>query len=1102
MIGDILVRVGADIGEYNRKMKAAGESTQAFGKNVAATSGAIASAFAGITVASATAVGFVVKAASDYESAFAGVRKTTDATEAEFAKISKGIRDMAKEIPATTEEIAGVAEAAGQLGIKKDDILKFTRVMSDLGVTTNMSATDAAKSLARFANITGMSMDDVDRLGSTVVHLGNNLATTEREIVEMGLRLAGAGRQVGLTEAQILSFAGSLSAVGIRAEAGGSAFSRVFLTMSSAVKGGGDELVAFAKVAGMSAGEFKKAFEKDAAGATMSFIKGIDKISKSGGDAAQALSKLGLGEIRVRDALLRAAGASDMFTESLELGNTAWSENTALTNEAEERYKTFASKIQILKNRFKDMILIIGAPLMDALSAMLDKIDPLISMLEGWAKKFEEADEKTQRLVANIILAVPIIAALATAIFGLIAFLGLVVVGFGALKVAAAGVGASILALLGKVGLLAGMVSLIPILAGLAVAIILNWDKVKAKTIEMVDTIKRKLPELWNGFVDTATKVKNAIYDMLPQPVVDAIEKGIELIGNAFERLKEIIRNMLNGDFSDLTEVFKTIAPTIIGYIIGGIPGIIVAASRYLPAIAEGLTSNIDLIGDAIQSIITGIVEFLSTYAPQVLEAGIEIVETILSGIVEAAPLIMEGATFVILSLIEALTELIPMILEAGVLILTTLLEGLVANLPLIVEGITKVIEMISYAVSLLLPTILTIGTEILMTILEGIVEMLPVLIEAGIGIIETLTNSILELLPTILEAGIAIVLAIVDGIVEALPQIIEAAADLISSIIDTVLDLLPDIVAAGVKVLLALVEGILAQLPTLITAVLTLIASLLGTIVIKLPQIIAAGVNIVVALVAGLIKAIPQIIAAAGRLMLELLKAIGKFVSKMALAGIDLVLGLVRGVGQMAKTAWNAFNNLAKSGWEAVKGYTGKIVQTGKDIALGFANGIKDKMSVAVDKAQEMGSKVWNSVKSFFKVKSPSRLFRFDLGRQLGAGMVLGLDDSIRPITKAALRLAEAATPEMPKLGGFDDVNMRSIKRKMSSEINAEVSQDESYIGSVLAEVRDELKEQSEELRKQKQMIVELDGRSVGRAIEPHIKDRQDIRQWRKEAF
>src|SRR5699024_968970 len=200
----------------------------------------------------------VFKMAADFESSFADVEKVLDGTDEQVATLRQGIRDMALDMPATTTEIVGVAAAAGQLGIEIEHIESFSKVMLDMGVATNMGAEEAATSLSRLANITGMSADDYDRLGATIVDLGNNLATTEKEIVDMGLRLAGAGKQIGMTEAETLSLAGALSSVGIRAEAGGSAFSKVMINMQLAAEQGGEDLENFAEVAGMSADEFKK----------------------------------------------------------------------------------------------------------------------------------------------------------------------------------------------------------------------------------------------------------------------------------------------------------------------------------------------------------------------------------------------------------------------------------------------------------------------------------------------------------------------------------------------------------------------------------------------------------------------------------------------------------------------------------------------------------------------------------------------------------------------------------------------------------------------------------------------------------------------------
>lgn len=300
------------------------------------------------------------QASMDFESAMTGVAKTTDLTDDELSAMSDAIKEMSTEIPATTEELAAIAESAGQLGIHKESLLDFTEIMAMLGTSTNMTADEAATSLSRLANITGMSQEDFDRLGATIVDLGNNLATTEKEIVDMSMRIAGAGAQVGMTEAEIMSFSGALSSVGIEAEAGGSAFSTLISNMSLAVQQGGDGLEQFADVAGMSAAEFAAAFEEDAAGAIIQFIQGLGNMESEGRSAIAVLDDMGLSDIRMRDALLRAAGASDVFTNALQIGSNAWDENTALVNEASKRYATTQSQLTMMQNAYKNLKVAIG----------------------------------------------------------------------------------------------------------------------------------------------------------------------------------------------------------------------------------------------------------------------------------------------------------------------------------------------------------------------------------------------------------------------------------------------------------------------------------------------------------------------------------------------------------------------------------------------------------------------------------------------------------------------------------------------------------------------------------------------------------------------
>lgn len=327
------------------------------------------------------------QASMDFESAMTGVAKTTDLTDEELADMSDAIKAMSTEIPATTTDIAAVAEAAGQLGIQKDALLDFTRVMTMLGTATNMTAEDAATALARFANITGMSADNYDRLGAVIVDLGNNFATTESEITQMGTRLASGGRLAGLTEPQIMALAAAMSSVGIEAEAGGTAMTQTLNAIEKAVANGEDALQGFADVAGMSADEFAQTWSTDALDALTAFIRGLGTLDERGESAVLVLEDLGLKGIRQGNMLKSLALAADQMDSAVQTANTAWDENIALTNEANKRYATTQSKLDMMQNAYNNLKVAVGDAFAPALRDVYDAGTDVLNVLGAFVQE-------------------------------------------------------------------------------------------------------------------------------------------------------------------------------------------------------------------------------------------------------------------------------------------------------------------------------------------------------------------------------------------------------------------------------------------------------------------------------------------------------------------------------------------------------------------------------------------------------------------------------------------------------------------------------------------------------------------------------------------
>ncbi|MGG5316389.1 phage tail tape measure protein [Enterococcus sp. AZ072] len=439
----------------SEKMIASGKAMQSMGSALTK----------GVTLPIVAGAAAVTKAAVSWESDFAGVKKTNDEVVDSTGKVvysykdlENGLKDLATQLPASHKEIAGVAEAAGQLGIKTENVKSFTKTMIEMGMSTDLSAEQAAKSMARFANITGMSQKDFDKLGSSLVDLGNNFASTEPEIMDMSLRLAGAGKQVGMTEGDILGLSTALSSVGIEAEAGGSAFSKVMIQMQLAVEkgsgafedlreraadagismeqlqvairnGGKDQkavaeamgmtsselkkmykeadksktsLENFSNVAGMTSEQFSKLFKDDPTKAITTFIQGLKDSEKHGTSAIKVLDDMDIKEVRLRDSLLRAANASGVFDRAIQTGNKAWKENTALTEEAGKRINTTESQLKLLKGQINNVAITLGRPMLEALNSTISVSKPLIKNIAEMADKFNDASPKTQQMILKL----------------------------------------------------------------------------------------------------------------------------------------------------------------------------------------------------------------------------------------------------------------------------------------------------------------------------------------------------------------------------------------------------------------------------------------------------------------------------------------------------------------------------------------------------------------------------------------------------------------------------------------------------------------------------------------------------------------------------
>ena len=592
-----------------------GEGTEKVGQNLKVASTAAAGALAGAGTA-----------AVQFESAFAGVKKTSDEVfdangkcVYSYQQLEDGIRSMAKEIPASTTEISEVAEAAGQLGIKTQDVLGFTRVMIDMGNSTNLSAEDAATSIAKFANITGLAADTsmsadekYKKMGSTIVDLGNNYATTEADIMNMATNLASAGTQVGMSESDILALATALSSVGMEAQAGGTAFSKALIEMQLAVETNSDSLKDWADVAGMSTSEFSKRFKEDATGALEAFIEGLSKCGGESDSAIKVLNDMGITETRMRDALLRSANASDVFTSAISTGKNAWEENTALTNEANKRYETTASKLAIMKNNLYDAGITLGNIFLPMIAEGTQKIT-------GLAQKIDDLDGGQQRMILGImgIVAVlsPLLIGIGKVSIGISSVIGLgsKISGlFAGTAVAAAEAGIAAegagVAMAGAGGVALGPILLVTAaIAGVVAGMVLLWNKSESFRdfiTGIIDTVKSSITGFLDGINidEKLSGIKSAI---------SGLSDKLSGLENLFKAIGAILAAVLVPAIGLLAAGFGAVL-NMIEPLIGAVGGIIDILSGLGDMIVGVFTGDIDLAKAGLKLFGTGIVEVFS----------------------------------------------------------------------------------------------------------------------------------------------------------------------------------------------------------------------------------------------------------------------------------------------------------------------------------------------------------------------------------------------------------------------------------------------------------------------------------------------------------
>lgn len=301
-----------------------------------------------------------------------------------------------------------------------------------------------------------------------------------------------------------------------------------------------------------------------------------------------------------------------------------------------------------------------------------------------------------------------------------------------------------------------------------------------------------------------------------------------------------------------------------------------------------------------------------------------------------------------------------------------TAAENIIPRVQQILAGMREAVQTFASVISEqapaliegVLPSLLEAGASLVDGLLSGIISTLPALAEAATGIIEQLSTAIISNLPALVTSAATVVATFASGISESLPGLIPAAVEAILQIVETLLDNADQLVDAGIEIIMALTDGLINALPKLAEKVPQIISKIVEVIANNLPKMHEAALKLITSLAAGLIKAIPT---------------------------------LHKSIPQLVSAIVNGFTSMAS-----------KFLDIGKNIVSGVWDGIKGMGSWIKEKVSDFFGGIVDSVKGLLGIHSPSKLFKEEIGENIGLGVAEGISDSGDKAVKAADKMAK----------------------------------------------------------------------------------------------
>lgn len=494
--------------------------------------------------------------------------------------------------------------------------------------------------------------------------------------------------------------------------------------------------------------------------------------------------------------------------------------------------------------------------------------------------------------------------------------------------------------------------------------------------------------------------------------------------------------------------------------------------------VGKNLGEIIPRLAETIPEVLNTLWQEFQSGGDRFLKAGANIVTNLATGVLSKLPSLITTVTSFIPMIASTISSRAPEIAQSAVSIITSIANGITQSIPKILESIAPIAASIGQGIMQAAPALMSAGMQIIQQVGDSISQYAPNLIPKALEMIGQLAMGLIQNLPQLISTGIQIITAIAQGIINSIPVLITYVPQIINGLCAALDTGLMQLLAAGAKIILNLVQGIIQAIPQLIAALPQIILAIYN--VFMHINLLSAGKNIITSLIKGLQAAGSGVINAAKNIVkfiwnqfvhtdwLSLGKAlitklvsgirgmggsagsVAKSIATKILSTIrntnwlelgktvitKLISGLISLIGKIGSTA-------KKIGQKAVTAFKNiKWADVGKNIIKGIAGGIGSAAGALYNKLKDVAGNALKSAKKFLGIKSPSRVFKKEVGKHIVTGIISGINAEQKNLKKTMESLCNSAiksAKSASKKGNFSEIG-KTFAENLSNSMDSQV--------------------------------------------------------------